>query len=46
LNKYMMLKRWLVGLFLGAIVFVVVWFGDPSFSIFVAVVGILASSVL
>ena len=39
----MMLKRWLVGLFLGAIVFAVVWFGDPSFSIFIAAVGILGS---
>jgi len=39
----MMLKRWLVGLFLGAIAFAVVWFGDPSFSIFIAVVGILGS---
>ena len=39
----MMLKRWLIGLLLGAIVFAVVWFGDPSFSIFVAIVAILGS---
>ena len=39
----MMLKRWLSGLFLGAIVFVVTWFGDPFFSIGVAAIAILGS---
>ena len=39
----MMLKRWLSGLFMGAIVFAVVWFGDPSFSIFIAAIGIVGS---
>jgi len=39
----MMLKRWLTGLFMGAIVFVVVWFGDPPFSIFIAAIAIVGS---
>ena len=39
----MMLKRWLSGLFLGAIVFAVTWFGDPIFSIFIAAIAILGS---
>jgi phosphatidate cytidylyltransferase len=39
----MMLKRWLTGLFLAAIVFAVVWFGDPAFSIFIAVIAFLGA---
>ena len=39
----MMLKRWLSGRFLGAIVFAVTWFGDPFFSIFIAAIAILGS---
>jgi phosphatidate cytidylyltransferase len=39
----MMLKRWVVGLFLGAIVFTIVWFGDPSFSIGIAAIAIVGS---
>jgi phosphatidate cytidylyltransferase len=38
----MMLKRWISALVLLAIVFVVIWFGDPAFSIFIAVAAALA----
>jgi phosphatidate cytidylyltransferase len=38
-----MLKRWVSALVLLAIVFVVTWFGDPAFSILIALVAALAA---
>jgi len=38
-----MMKRWITGLLMGAVVFAVVWFGDPSFSICVAAIAVVGS---
>lgn len=38
-----MLKRWISALVLFAIVFTVTWFGDPAFSILIALVAALAA---
>lgn len=38
-----MLKRWISAIVLLSIVFVVTWFGDPSFSVLIAIVAALAA---
>ena len=39
----MILKRWLTGLILGAIVFVATWFGDPTFSVGLGIIAVIAA---
>jgi phosphatidate cytidylyltransferase len=39
----MILKRWLTGLILGAIAFVAIWFGDPTFSVGLGIIAVLAA---
>jgi phosphatidate cytidylyltransferase len=39
----MILKRWLTGLILGAIAFVAIWFGDPTFSVGLGIIAVIAA---
>ncbi len=39
----MILKRWLTGLILGIIVFLATWFGDPTFSVGLGIIAVIAA---
>jgi phosphatidate cytidylyltransferase len=39
----MILKRWLTGIILGIIVFLATWFGDPTFSIGLGIIAVIAA---
>jgi len=39
----MILKRWLTGIILGIIVFLATWFGDPTFSVGLGIIAVIAA---